>query len=219
MGNVLPEELPWVLRAMQGRISDIHSVGKSFEATPISASYDKIIIRTTSSVFDPVWEFSGMLSIFRSPVPRNYVGLCKRLKNMECELEWRGIIRRRPFFKSLSGLVGLKNHIPSISPDNGLAEILNSTPRVVKLIERIGPDTVLILFSAMPVFDFNVPQDVILKLMVESYENPQNFVAMIKLTKLLTQGLGGPSTVLNILDVIDEISHAVRRLYENEAPS
>jgi len=218
MVGVSSQELPWVVRAMQNKIRGLHAVGKSYEAAPVSGTYDRIIVQSTSSVFDPVWEFSGVMSILDGPVPKEMIGLCKLLKNTECELEWKGIVFKKPFFKSLSGLLGLRNYIPSISQDTRLADMLNSTPRIMSLLEKIRPDTVLVTFSTMPVFDFNVPKETILKLMAESYENPQNLVAVIKLRKLLTQGLSGPSTVSNILEVVEEMSQVVRRISQCGLP-
>ena len=135
---------------------------------------------------------------------------------MECQLEWKGLVLRRPLFKSLSGLLGLKEYIPSISPDTKLADMLNSMPIVISLLEKTRPDSLVVLFSTVPALDFDLPQSAILRLMVESYENPQNLVAVIKLRKLLAQGLSGPSTVINILEITEQISRVVRKISRPE---
>ncbi len=65
--------------------------------------------------------------------------LYRRLKPLECELRWEGLIRRKPYWKPFVGLEILRKKI-GLKPESLLSDALMSDPEINRLIRKVKPE-------------------------------------------------------------------------------
>ena len=76
--------------------------------------------------------------------------LYRTLKMNECELEWKGLIRKQPIFKPFKGLTEfIKRSGLPIKVRHDISSILNKNLKLIELIKKLRPNRIIItLYSS-----------------------------------------------------------------------
>lgn len=116
-----------------------------------TANFTELIIipRRISITGEKVWRFSFYVPIIQPEhMKKEHKEVYQHFKNMECQLDWKGFLRRTPVFKTDTLLQALSKHIPSIQENNQIAAALNSDIKILNLARSVRPEELrLSLFS------------------------------------------------------------------------
>ena len=207
------KEPPWVAKLLADRLIDIKPLGKVTQAIPKDAPFDILLIRQQREILlEPGWEFIAVVNLLEK-VSEEHYKLCRLMKRMECELSWKGVLRRKPEFIELSGLTSLRKHIPELVFDERLVSILRRNDELSDLLQSLKPERMLIFFSLFPPVTLRLPEDFKLKLMVESYESPRALTAFVVLNKLIWRGMSAKRQINEVYKILSLASMTVRELF------
>lgn len=203
-----------IVACLRDRLKDWRSAGEGVALFPKEASFDVMyVVRRRLSFFlsfDYKWDFSTHILVFdEGDMDDDRRALYRRLKGMECELEWKGMILRRPRFKSYSKL---RRMVPMAKPSAVLIELLNGNERLMKAISASKLDEIYVNTY------YEAPGGVSpARGILEFYNNPSKVGWIIRATK----GPGGEfrfkRTVNEIFNVFDILSKELRLFTLSEA--
>jgi hypothetical protein len=184
------KRVPWLFEPIRDKFSSVKGKESKIFATPISSEFNQFILYKESDLFEQYWNFAALINFFVDHVPKEEMEICRKLKNMECELYWKGILNRKPFFRSLSNLKVLKKYIPKISLDSNLFTLLNNNKELMYLIQKVKPEEITIHF---PLYPLSYPLSSLsaekkLEIMIESYKNPFALHGMFTLRMMISKG-------------------------------
>ncbi len=141
-----------------------------------------VVPRRISITGERVWRFSFNVPIIPPELmKKEYVAVYQRLKNMECELEWRGFLRRKPAFKEDALLQVLSKYIPTLQENEDIINALNSDLKILDLVKKVKPEELRV-----SLFSWQVPvqtEDEYLKIVQHYYYNPDRITWIITLEK------------------------------------
>ncbi|MCD6465048.1 hypothetical protein J7L27_01605 [Candidatus Bathyarchaeota archaeon] len=198
------EKLPWLMRAIKEKFTDIKVVRNSIYAKPRTAEFDAFILRQREVLFERYWEFSALVNFFPNGVSKAQIKTCRRAKRMDCELAWKGFLRKTPYFRSSPELREFKKYFPSFSPSNALINRLHKNSKLISLIQKIKPEKLKVFFSFIPPLktSFRITFD----MWIKSYLKPSSLTGIIILDKTLWRNPGVQRTLNEIYEVLNIIS-------------
>ncbi|RLE72583.1 MAG: hypothetical protein DRJ45_01615 [Thermoprotei archaeon] len=211
---------PLEVRVLKDKIAEWKSRGGILYIKFKDSYFEDLYIRTQSISFsfDVKHIFTVPISIInRGDMNEKYVKLYRILKGMEAQLEYKGIINRKPFFINLSKLNRLKNFLPDLKISNTLISILNNDKELLELIRKIKPGELTIGLKSM--FDtfvyFSASPEAILHSEATYYKEPTEIMWLIMLSVMLIRGPSYKKSLSGIYKILNKISYYTREITRN----
>jgi len=213
---------PLEVRVLKDKIAEWKSRGGILYIKFKDSNFEELYIRTQpiSFSFDVKHIFTVPIKIVdKGEMSKRYVKLYRMLKGMEAELEYKGIINRKPFFINLSKLNRLKTLLPDLRIDNTLVSTLNNDQELLGLIKKIKPGEITIGLKSM--FDtfvyFSTSPETILHNEATYYQDPAEIMWLIELSVMLIRGPAYKKSLRSIYTILNRISYYVRNIAEDMA--
>jgi len=169
------------MRFLDKHLKDWVPQGDAILAHPVeTANFTELIVipRRISITGEKVWRFSFHVPIIQPQhMKKEHRELYQHLKNMECQLGWKGFLRRTPMFKTDTLLQALSKHILSIKENNQIIAALNSDTRILNSARRVRPEELRV-----SLFSLHAPvqtEDEYLKTFRHFYNNPDRIAWVI----------------------------------------
>jgi len=200
---MFPEEYARVILPLKEKIREWQLASTGVILKPVAAGFDLMVVARQPLGFssDYKWVFTASV-IVEWPADRLEEAY-RRAKMMECEAEFRGLIRRRYSLVESS----VKKSVFRGSPfDDRLARGLEDAG-IVKLLEKASPDE----FSVNTYYDLK-PGKSALESMLEAFSRPSKLGWLVTASKGPIAELIFPRVARSMYMLLDETSHALRRL-------
>jgi len=187
---------------------------------PSDASFDYLIVRPhwIEFSFDRKWEFISILNLTlkKSTRKRKEVKeIYKNLKEFECEMKWRGLLRRKPYFKVLPTTLKLEGMLSNFKPNSRLAENLNNDFNLIKLIKSIRPDSVTVtLYLTDESLMYPIGSEEEYFMALANYLNASKIQVSWTIVsfRCLHAGPFHKKNVIGMFDILDKISSHVKQV-------
>ena len=206
----------FIVQSLGDRIKDWHESRGVILIEPRDAAFDNLTVYSQSVTFsfEKKWLFLCTMKLAAAgDMDQAKRGIYRKLKNCECELAWKGVVRRKPLFKISAQLIKLRSRVDRIEPDATLIKVLGSDSDLIALIEDTKVDEIHVrLHSTAVPASFLSSQDAFLKEMAEYYSNPLGIVWILTASRLLHQGPSYDKTVIGMFDVVARIASIVKDL-------
>ncbi|MEM2049965.1 MAG: hypothetical protein QXZ11_02445 [Thermoproteota archaeon] len=212
-------ETPFQVRIFNRYIKNWKTIGNLIYAEPNEPWCNYILFQPKPvGLFEIVWNISVFYEAVRKEDMNNTLEEAYRtLKGMECFLEWESSIRRRGVFKENPFLKELCSHI-NLKISNKLAELLNSDLEVMKLVNKIKPETITISLNSIPATyeKLSESKPSFISITEEFYRKPTSIIWIISLDKMLTQTFSASKKANDIICLFKEILQVIKKLTEDE---
>ncbi len=174
--------------------------------------FNQLFLRSRWFFMDRVFDFSAIIRVIsKRRMNEGYRPLHNSLAELSCELHWSGLIRKRPHFRSYALLDIIQDRVPAISPNSELIDALSSSDTVMEMLRRVSPDRLYITLSS-----FTTPQlsptrhrDVLIKMLIDRYQNPEEITWVISMSKLISRTLSYKRKFIEAVGLIESISKVV----------
>jgi len=216
--------MPLEVRVLEKRIKNWKKFSGAVAIYPLDAGFSEMYISYTPILLDSKTEFSAICDIF-SPedMYERYRPLYQRLKKLECQLCWSGLLRSKPKFEVSSSLRNLKRHMPDLSLDNTLIEALSSNADLMKDLKKIKPSLDVSLWSAKVKAGASLStEDLInvltdlprkpLDVIADFYENPDRITWIARLTSMVPPDFSCDRRINTIFDTLDIVCRTAKRV-------
>ena len=144
------------------------------------------------------------------------VELYRIFKGMECELIFKGFIRKNVFFQTRKKLLELKNRLKGIKIDQSLANKLNTNHRLLEILKRVNVACTLVMLKFTSVKAPKIPEDAVKGLKqvsdimeVSYYYNPLDIVWEPVIEVMLTRSPSFKNKVLQIYEALNMIGEEI----------
>ena len=177
--------------------------------------FDRIIFTPRRvGFFETMWVMTAMWDF----VPKDcmnelYAEVYRSLKPLECKLQSKGFLKRRYFFTSDPVLAKLEERIPGFKISDKLANELNRSETIMRLIHTIKPAELTVsLLSIPPEFQpFVKYEEALLKGMVSFYAKPESISWIVSLSKMFNRWFGIRKEADAIIRLTNSIFKILRR--------
>jgi len=207
---------PFIVRYLQNHIKKWVESGDAIYIEPLEASFDSLVVRShwISLSFDRKWEFSSTLNLVSDKDMGQKHEAYRKLKELECELDWRGFLRRDPYFKTYSQLLKLRSMISQVELNPKLIEDLNADSNMIKLVRDVRPDQVIVSLHSIneSSMSFINSEEDYFKALASYYNNPLKISWNVTSFRCLHSGLSHKRNVVGIYDILDKISSHIRQV-------
>ncbi|MEM2703673.1 MAG: hypothetical protein QXR45_10985 [Candidatus Bathyarchaeia archaeon] len=209
---------PFIVRYLGERIKKWTDLNGALYIEPSNASFDLLIIRPHWIQFslDRKWEFTSILSLTpeKTSKIKGIKEKYKNLKELECEMKWRGFLRRKAYFRSFPDTFKLESMVNGFKPNPRLAEALNNDFDLIKLIESIRPDSITVTLQSIDesLAYFISSEEEYFNALINYLNNPSKIVWTITSFRCLHTGLSHKRNVVGMFDILDRISSHVKHL-------
>jgi len=207
---------PFIVRYLENHIKKWVESGDTIYIEPLEASFDGLFVRShwISLSFDRKWEFSSTLNLVSDKDMARKFEAYRKLKELECELGWRGFLRREPYFKTFSQLLKLGSMISQFKPNSKLVENLNTDSEIIRLIKDVRPDQVAVTLhsineSSMPLIS---TEEDYFRALVNYYNDPLRISWNVTSFRCLHAGLSHKRNVIGMFNILDKISSHIRQV-------
>ncbi len=150
--------------------------------------FDGILIRAIPVGFDLITtDIKYLFACEVEVVPENemnhkYRELYRKLKNLECEIIWKGKLLKKAVFHPIFD--ELRAYIPQIESSKTLIEILHANKDLMKLVNKVKPEELNVkLYSGIDITKSIQSINNFLKLQINFYYNPSKIAWIVKLTE------------------------------------
>ncbi|NIW13875.1 MAG: hypothetical protein GWN31_08085 [Candidatus Thorarchaeota archaeon] len=176
---------PFFMRFLDKHLKDWVLQGDAIIAHPMETADFReltVIPRRISITGEKVWRFSFHVPIIEPEnMKKEHRKLYQHLKNMECQLDWKGFLRRTPMFKTDTLLQALSKYIPSIRENSRITAALNSDTKILDSAKRVRPEELRVcLFSLLAPVQ---TEDEYLKTVRQFYNSPDRIAWAIMIEK------------------------------------
>jgi len=185
MPKKFPASTPFFMRFLDKHLKEWVLQGDAILARPVeTANFTELIVipRQISITGEKVWRFSFNAPIIQpEKMKKEHKKLYQHFKNMECQLDWKGFLRRTPVFKIDPLLQALSKHIPSIQENDQITAMLNSDTEILNLAKRVRPEELRV-----SLFSLHAPvqtEDEYLKTVRQFYNSPDRIAWVIMIEK------------------------------------
>ncbi|RLF23843.1 MAG: hypothetical protein DRN15_01825 [Thermoprotei archaeon] len=213
-------QIPLVVKCLGERVADWQSAGGFILIKPRAASFDFILYRREPIPLSLDFKdrFICQITIVsEESMNEKYVPVYQRMKTMECELVWKGLIGRKPTFKASKSLEALSRRIEGLAFNPMLAKAIASDESIIHLISRIKPGELSIQLKSMSDVDayFAVTPEMTYAIQATYFKEPKDIVWYVNLTTMLTRGPSYARKVNEVYDLLENIARIVRKIAEN----
>ena len=144
----------------------------------------------------------------------------RRLKEMECDLAWKGALMfRRPFFTNSKSLEQLAKTLPEFQVSSELIDVLNLNQNLISLVKMVRPDDVMIqlLSTSQRIIGESGNNETIegpqaLDAIIKYYQSPERITWLVTLTRMLEPGFSYPKVIGAIYFFFETISTILRNI-------
>jgi len=144
------------------------------------------------------------------------VELYRIFKGMECELVFKGFIRKNVFFQIRKKLLELKDRLEGIKIDQSLANKLNANHRLLEILKKVNVACTLVMLKFTSVKAPRIPEDAVKGLKqvsdimeVSYYYNPLDIVWEPVIEVMLTRSPSFKNKVLQIYEALNMIGEEI----------
>jgi len=215
----------------------VRCLGSNVESWKVTKEGD-IEIKVRGKPFDTLQSRTRLIGFFGSEheftliahvpvVPENrmndrYRKLYRELKLMECEAEWKGVFRRKYFFKPFRGLKIIFSKYPSLSFDPTIKDSLESDESFNSLLQKTKPDGLWITlhsgYSKIIGFFEDVEETIL-----DYFDYPEEIKWLIGASQVVETSHPTKEVVLDLYSILDFLSRKVveitmeveKRLFSN----
>jgi len=145
------DKRPPAVLYLEDKIKDWRESGNVLFIRPKDARFEGMIIAKNPLKTDlPVmreykWEITATKKIVdKKDMNELSKQLYRRLKRLEVQLFWDGLIFRKPRFKPLTGPLSISNLLPQVNMSNELAGLLNANQKLIHVISTLKPDEIYV---------------------------------------------------------------------------
>ncbi len=138
--------------------------------------------------------------------------LYRRLKPLECELTWCGLLRKKPYWSPFIGLKIFSEKI-GLKPDSLLRNMLLENAEINRLINRIKPEEVWIALDSGVSHIAGGVEDTE-NAALEYYRNPEEVKFVMYVSKLCEIAMISKEDTLDILRLMIEIAETIDDIVE-----
>jgi len=215
-----PAEVIW----LSGLVRGWRFEGGYLVLDTISEVFNPLLVRVVSIPYsiDKMWEFTGVVEV----VPENEVdeavrAAYRRLKAMDVELEWRGLIRKRAHFIAWRGLRPLEEKF-GLKPSRELVSRILGDRELMELINSAKPSSLKILLEAAsedqlvdPSLAGLSPDEAYAVIMERYYRDPRR-LAWYVIVEQYFLGVRMGRTARIIYKILERLARILREVAEEE---
>jgi len=168
---------------------------------------------------DKVFEFSALIEVVPSErMDERFKNLFYSLIGLSCELRWNGIILKKPRFESYRILKMLQTYLPTLEVNGKLANALNNSHVIMKMLQKIHPDDLFITLTSLSYFQdfkFQGCRDM-METLARSFLKPSNITWIIYMNKLISRTLSYKrifEEIVKLINLIAEITTQATNVY------
>lgn len=211
---------PIVVRCLKDRIQSYKDLGRFVVIIPKGASFDRLLVRSSRSLatsFENLEELYCTSTVIpKEKMTEENRALYRKLKGMECELEWKTerLFKRRAQLKPYSGLANLQAYIPELMISDAIGKALNSDDSLTCLINAVRPEELSLTLSSLDMGkDFVVPKkDAVYWSALDYYYSPIEIIWEVRLTKILPRLLFHKKSYIDMYNLMDMICEKAIKL-------
>jgi len=178
-------ETPYIVNLFRKYVKDWRNIGGLIYVTPKEIACNYLVFqRRPAGFFDTAWRISVLYDVLGGGSMNTALeDLYRKLKGMECSLEWEGLLPRKGVFKINPFLKELRLHIDDLQISDELANILNEDEEVMGLVKKLNPDGLTVGLHSIPSKYplLTEPRDFLLSLVKEFYRKPMGITWLIVL--------------------------------------
>jgi len=143
--------------------------------------------------------------------------LYRKLKGMECQMEAKGLLRKKITFKPHESLTELKRHIPTLQVSDKLCQALEKNEKILRLIKSINPGEMSIGLHSIPEL-YQAPKesaastDRLTQNTVYYFKNPSSITWIITLSTLFHEGPGVQRKADIVIYLFNAIFRTIREM-------
>lgn len=143
-----------VIEVLAPRIESWKETGKFLVLYPKDASFEEMYVVRTRMGWsaNPKWEFTAIATVFNEDeMTEKRKDLYRKIACMDCMVEVRGLLRRKPNFSLWDNRSRL---IPSIRPDKTLIDFLKNNHQLCKAMTETPTEEIVIgLYSGQSLYE------------------------------------------------------------------
>lgn len=179
---------------------------------PKDTLFEEMLIKTVpvGLGFENATEFSCSVNVVpEEEMDEKKREIYRRLKGMECELEYEGTISKKPRFKPSESLSKLTRFVPSLLISNDLVNTLHNEGKLISLIRTVRPDELKFSLISVTQADFAeiaTSSEGMLSSMARFYNEPKRIVWVFKLKKMITKGPKYSRDVIGAFNIVRSAS-------------
>lgn len=208
-------DLGAIMKVLNSRVGSTERYRGFLRVVPRDSPFEEIHVasRPLGIGFEKKYLFVGRLTV----VPRDSMDergreMYRVLKGLECELEKRGTLRRRPVFVPRKRLARLRGRLPGLTISSTLAERLNGDSELMETLKRLDPLEVTVGLKSIgdfPNVSLKEGQDPLEAIEAAFYEDPEEIVWEPLIAVMLTRIPGFRKRVLEVVRALDLIGRDV----------
>jgi len=208
-------EKPVEIIALKDYIRDWKNIRGGILFIPKSnLHFDKLIMQSQYSIYmERIFNFTGMIELVSEEEMDDHSrNLHHSFAELMVELSWKGFIfRPKPHFKSHTILNKLREELSEVGISTKLADALNRSNHIVKMLRRVRPKSLHIVLSSFTKFPAEPVDERFsyAKHLVEYYRNPGEVSWAVGLSKLIMRTVGYKKAFVEIVKLLDSISQVV----------
>ena len=138
--------------------------------------------------------------------------LYRRLKPLECELKWGGLIKRKPYWKPFVGLEILRKRI-GLKPDSLLSDTLMADPEINRLLKKVKPEEAWVALDSGVSHIAGGVEDTE-SAAVEYLRNPEEVKFVMYVSKLCEVAMISKEDTIDILRLMLRIAETIDGIVE-----
>ena len=149
--------------------------------------------------------------------------LYRIFKGMECELIFKGFIRKKVFFQNRKRLYEFKDRFTNIKINPKLSERLNKRDELLDILKKVEVAQALVVLKFTSVHAPEIPEEAVKGLTkvvdvmeVAYYHNPLDIVWEPVIEVMLSRGPGFSKKVLNIYNALNLIGEELQKIVNEE---
>jgi len=204
--------IPWILEEERS-IKDWYFEGNALVIEPDKANFERLVCTYRYSITSLYyWRICCVLEVVRQDqMGPDAEKLFRQLKRLECELTWKGILKKRPFFEPYKALKLLVSRLPDIQPDTALAGRLGTDDLLTRHLKSAKPDSMVFYLASTYQLSYE-DEDEFMEDVVEFYRKPQGITWNVALYKGISRNPGVRGLVTNLYDALDRSVGIVKQV-------
>jgi len=204
------KDAPLVIKFLSDYVKKWQKTGNTILMTLRNTKLESMRVRFPSIFmsFETKTEFSTRLDVVpHDRMDSKNIRLYRRLKGMECQLAYKGIFQKKPFFEIHDSLKKLRSYLPDLAISPALRDFLSKDKELMSLIKELKPDNVEILLSSLNPMEIlsSKQEDNLIPIIVDFYLNPPFISWEVFVTKMISKGFRMQKKYINMMKLVERI--------------